>query len=970
MTGTLQGKELQERLRAIAGHTAVPGAALRALEDLPEEHLGACGDLFLERLGNLLAASAPMLDSLRGHPEWIAWLRERVELEDRPGSTSRTWDVPVADRDLLDPDLLKLPVAAWKQRQYLEIAYRDVSGLDGFETTVARLSAVADAIIARVLGECWSESGESIPPNVAPPKGFAVFALGKLGAAELNYSSDIDLLFCRRTRDEKEEMRFFTRLGERLARALSGAGSLYRVDLRLRPYGEAGALVPTLDSLVTYYESWGEAWERQALIKARYVTGDEDLGRHFTDFVQRYVFSRAPDDASLEELKRVKHRSEREYARPGGKIHVKQGPGGIRDIEFYVQFHQLIAGPRHAGARAPGTLEALQGLDEARVLLEGEHSQLALAYRFMRTVEHRLQMRALAPQAVVPDARSDLEPLARALGFEGTGEEAISALRAALDSYRKRVRVILERVYLTPGYLRLREREEEFAQLLTERMPRERARALLSAYGFAQPEKAWQNIRLMAMGPGGNILPPGERRAFLEFAFPLLDVIRGSLDPDHALHKLEGFAAATGNRVSFLRALAARRPHLQRLANLLALSNLSYQILVRHPEYFDSLARGVHLHEGRTAEEMYAELAGRFGASPRGEERENVLRRFRQREMVRIAYRDLAGLGDPVEIGSELSDLAEACLRASLELTRPPRDVFAPDEAAPLHVIAMGKLGSRQVHYGSDLDLVFLYDDPPDGARSAEARAEIQLALDARIERLLEFVAGVTTEGVAYRVDLRLRPEGSSGLLARSWSSFLEYAERHMQPWERMALVRSRNLFADAAQECRWEQVLERCVYRYPWDRPALEAVRRLKRRIETELSRESRSQLDFKHGKGGGSDLEFLVQLLQVMRGGEMKSLRSPSVAEALAALGKAGVLPAAEADELREAYRFQRRLESRYQLMEEWAAREISRESPALERLARSLGYHGRSEFLAEWDAHSVFVRGMMERYFYGDL
>ena len=952
MNQTLQGRELRDRLRA--------------LEDLPEGRLASCGDAFLAGLGCLLASSPPMLNWLRLHPEWITWLRERVEEESRSGSTSRTADVPDVDRDLQD-----LSVAEWKQRQYLEIAFRDIAGLDDFETTVSRLSAVAGTIIARVLEDCWSELRESAPPTVTPREGFAVFALGKLGAVELNYSSDIDLLFCRRTRDDKDEVRFFTRLGERLARALSHAGSdgmLYRVDMRLRPYGEAGALVPTFDSLVTYYESWGEAWERQALIKARHVAGDEDLGRHFTDFVRRHVFSRAPDDASLEELKRVKHRSEREYARPGGKIHVKQGPGGIRDIEFYVQYHQLIAGSRHAGARDAGTLEALQGLDDARVLLEGEHSKLALAYRFLRTVEHRLQLRALAPQAVVPEARADLEALAQVLGFGGRGEEAVSAFLAALDSYRKRVREILERIYLTPGYLRLQEKEEEFAQLLTERTPRERARALLSTYGFAEPEKAWQNIRLMAIGPGGNILPPGERRAFLEFAFTLLDVIRASLDPDQALHKLEGFAAATGNRVSFLRALAARRPHLQRLANLLALSNLSYQILVRHPEYFDSLARGVHLHEGRTAEEMYAELAERFGASPRGEDRENVLRRFRQREMVRVAYRDLAGLADAAETGAELSDLAEACLRAALELTRPPRDAFAPGEAAPLHVIAMGKFGSRQMHYGSDLDLVFLYDDPPDGDQSADNRAAIQLALDARVERLLEFVAGVTTEGIAFRIDLRLRPEGSSGLLARSWSSFVGYADLNMQPWERMALVRSRMLFADAARARRWEELVERTVYRYPWDRQAVEEVRHLKRRMEAELSRESRSQLDFKQGKGGVSDLEFLVRLLQVLRGGELRDLRSPRVTEALAALGKSGILPAAEADALAEAHRFQRRVESRYQLMEEWPAREISRESPALERLARSLGYSGHGEFLAEWDARCGFVRRMVEKYFYG--
>ncbi|HWT78328.1 MAG TPA: hypothetical protein VN648_05935, partial [Candidatus Methylomirabilis sp.] len=424
------------------------------------------------------------------------------------------------------------------------------------------------------------------------------FAMGKLGGRELNYSSDVDLVFCRRDSDSAEEQRFFTRLGERLIQALARVGPegfLYRVDMRLRPYGETGPLVPTLNSMVNYYESWGEAWERQALIKTRYIAGAEALGRRMQDFLTSFTFARQLDDSALEEIKRIKHRSEKEYADPG-RVHLKQGPGGIRDIEFYVQFQQLTCGWARPEVRVSSTLQAIDALGRARVLLEGEESLLSMAYRFLRIVEHRLQLRSLTPQAVLPQVQVELEKLARELGFQDSQRSAVDRFLHALQTYRSKVRAALERIYLSPGYLRLSEREEEFALLLSDRTPRERVHELLSQYGFQDIGKAWQNIRLLALGPAGRILPPGERRAFLEFVFPLLGALRDSIDPDQALHHLESFAAATGNRISFLRALAARRPHLIRLTNLLAYSNLCHQILSRHPEYFDSLARGVYLH--------------------------------------------------------------------------------------------------------------------------------------------------------------------------------------------------------------------------------------------------------------------------------------------------------------------------------------------------------------------------------------
>ncbi len=952
-------------------------------QEIPPEEFGKAPREFLRVLADLLVISPPMLDSLRAHPEWFGWLRRRMEgPTDSCGryECEHSWAAFAAEVGRDGPGLDA--VRAFKRREYLEIAFLDVAGLWRFEDLVARLSDLADWVINHALGQCWQRLVQEDPVTRGGhpgPDGFAAFALGKLGGRELNYSSDVDLIFCRRFAEDAAELRFYTRLGEQLIRALAQPGPdgfLYRVDMRLRPHGESGPLVPTIDNLVTYYESWGEAWERQALIKARFVAGARDLGERFEAFADGFCFARQMDDSSLEEIKRVKHRAEKEYEKGEGRFNLKQGAGGIRDIEFYVQYLQLISGCTHDSCRSASTLRALEGLASAHALLEGEESLLSLAYIFFRTIEHRLQLHALTPHASLPGDAVEMGMLAKGLGVESTPAEAAGLrLERILNEWRGRVRGILERIYLTPGYLRLTEREEELAQLLSDRTPKERVREILSQYGFQDPDKAWQNIRLLALGPAGRLLPPGERRAFLEFAFPMLEVLRDSIDPDLALHRLEIFAAATGNRVSFLRTLASRRAHLQRLVNLLALSDLANQILSRHPEYFDSLARGVHLHEGRRWEEMHAELRNRIGLSPRGEPPDAVLRRYRQRETARIAYRDLAGLADALMISDELAELGQACVQAAWGLTRPVLPAQPEDGRDTLSVFAFGKLGSRQMHYSSDLDLVFLYEDPGDDA-SPDDRGRIQREQDGRVERIVELLSAVTSEGVVYELDLRLRPEGATGLLARSWRSFADYVARSMQPWERMALIRSRLICSGVRTQREWDEMVARTVYEYGWDGAALEELRHLKRRIDIEKNKESRINVDFKYGKGGIVDLEFLVQWLQIHWGRDHREVRSPGVAAAVPALCSAGAISTSDRDQIMHIHRFQRLAENRFQLLEEWNSREVSRESPVLERLARSLGYRespdgsARRAFLGDWEKSARVVRALLEKHVFAGV
>jgi glutamate-ammonia-ligase adenylyltransferase len=976
-----------DRITQIAQKAFIPDRVQFIFESLLESitirEIEACPDSFLHNLGTLLTVSPPMLDTLRLHPEYLGWLNGQVRLfGENPDAFSGPDEESYYDENWRDWERESGAgmdrfenLRAFKRREYLFISFMDISGLFSFHETVARLSVLAEWIVQTTLDICREklESEEAERSGLEMPDGgFAVIAMGKLGGRELNYSSDIDLIFCRRNPTETKEADFFSKLGERMVRTLSKVGQegfLYRVDMRLRPHGSTGPLVPTIDSLMNYYESWGEPWERQALIKARFIAGCPEEGDRFQHFVRSFTFSRQLEEAALEDVKRVKHRAEKEYAVDSG-IHLKQGPGGIRDIEFYTQFSQLTIGWKYPEVRLENTLEAIEALARMKVLFQDEESILSLAYIFLRIAEHRLQLRALTPQAILPDSSEETELLARGLGFgEYTGSPG-NNFREILIRYRSKVRSILERVYLAPGYLRLHEREEELAQLLSERMPKERAHELLSQYGFRDINKAWQNIRLLALGPEGRLLPPGERRAFLEFAFPMLEVLGETVDPDQALNNLEDFATSTGNRISFLRTLASRRPHLSRLTNLLALSNRCRQILSRHPEYFDSLARGYYLHEGRQEGEMLSELMDRVGASPLGEERENVLRKYRKREMVRIAYRDLAGLADSLEISRELSDLASACLKAAVDWTRLPQMNPTEEREERLRLIAMGKLGSRQLHYASDLDLIFLYE--PAHESDPERRARLQMYQEERIEQILELFAGITPEGLAYEIDLRLRPEGASGILVRSWDSFFEYAKKYMQPWERMALVRSRILDDSSELVEQWNACLSTVVYEYDWDETAFESIRHLKRRIEKEKSRETKSNIDFKYGKGGIADIEFLVQFLQIKHGRRNPDIRVPGLRDAVDGLCNAGVLTETEKNTLVSAHRFERLVENRYQLMEEWASREISRKSPLLVRLAGSLGYRGehasvRKSFISDWEEAAKSVRNLVEKYFY---
>jgi glutamate-ammonia-ligase adenylyltransferase len=383
-------------------------------------------------LDKLKRASPVMSEAICSHPEWLEWLRQRLEVPSTARELARDWDEWIVETGSPGDEMSAL--RAFARREYVEIALRDIAGHSSFEDTVTRLSRLAEWVISVALYAIQGELAVRMPEVVDLYRGgFAVIALGKLGGGELNYSSDIDLIFCRRASDDAREMRFFTRLGERLVHFLGQRGAqgfLYRVDMRLRPYGETGPLVPTIESLENYYESWGEAWERQALIKARPICGDEELGHRFQRFAETFVFARQTDDSSLEEIKRVKHRAEREYARLGGRIDIKHGAGGIRDIEFYVQYLQLIAGGRFPEVRLRSTLDAIHALSSTKTLLDGEESQLALAYVLQRTIEHRLQLRMLTAQVLVPERRSELEVLARGLGFGSLEHSAPQLSRA------------------------------------------------------------------------------------------------------------------------------------------------------------------------------------------------------------------------------------------------------------------------------------------------------------------------------------------------------------------------------------------------------------------------------------------------------------------------------------------------------------------------------------------------------------
>jgi glutamate-ammonia-ligase adenylyltransferase len=914
--------------------------ALPADPDLVEALALLCGSS--RPIASLLARDPGLLRRTARSP----WL-----LEERPEADLRRLIARAASA--LDPDdvpgLHRL-LRRVRVREAARIALRDLRRARMSEVT-GELSSLATACIdAAIRFHDRRLRARHGPPagmeDREPGAGFCAVAMGKLGARELNFSSDVDLVYVYladgMTTGERPVTHFayYAKLAELVTESIAkptDEGFVFRVDLNLRPDGRNGPIVNSVRAAELYYQSFGRSWERNALVKARPAAGDEAAGRELLKLLEPFIWRRSLDLGVIEEIQAMKARID---ARAGaeGRDDLKLGKGGIREVEFFVSALQLLHGGKSPELRERAVLPALERLLFAGVVPARDRDALADAYLFLRRAEHRVQMVDGQQTHSLPPPEERLR-LARAMGMSSTED-----FDRTLGSHRRQVAALFGDLLGTgAGEVKL---DPELFLLADAHADHARRAEIAVQRGLADPDRA-----LAALDALGRRRTPFSASGDPAAAVTLLQDVLATPDPDQALAFLGDFAAALETPEPYFRLLAEHRRVARLLLSLFGTSDFLSKRFLRHPELLDTLLREdtIVLVKDMTAlrhelaERLHAVAGPAEPADARLEKRLAELRRFKNEEVLRVAIHDIAGTLPLSSVAEQLSDLAEASLGECLALAEEEAREKGRLPAERLCVIAMGKLGGREIGYHSDLDLIFLYRDPPGGSHGEHARLA---------QRLLSFLQMPLREGFLYKIDTRLRPSGNQGALVTSAGGFARYhtgtegssTPVRSQLWERQALLRARFVSGDQAlfREIH-DTVLVPALWGKPADAPALAAeIRRMRERIEGELGREATRGPNPKSGRGGLIDVEFAAQYLQLAHGHEHPSIRTPSTPVALRRLREAGLLRDGAFQALARGYDFLRRLDLRLRIVHDYAIDHLP-QGRALTQLARRLGYYG---------------------------
>jgi len=890
----------------------------------------------------------------------------------------------LAPLDSQDQILSKL--RHFKYDEFLRISSRDLSGRAELPVIAAELSDLAEACIeaalaaeTRLLAREFGGPPAENPEARACP-GFCVLGMGKLAGRELNFSSDIDLIYLTATdrgqtaggASSLDLHTYYTRLAENLTRALghnTDDGFVFRVDLRLRPEGRSGPIVNSLEAAVAYYESWGQPWERAALAKARPVAGDLALGERLLQELEPFLYRKFHDFGSLEDLKEMKLSIDRQAgslkSRVGPGYDCKLGRGGIREIEFFIQALILTYGGKRPQIRALSTPEALDRLRQDDLVSAAEHDALLNAWKYLRTLEHRLQLKDERQLHQLPTSNRDLEVLAR--HFRHLGPDAVDAFLRELQGHAETVSAIFQKLFSAPEQALKAEGDPALLRLLDRDLDRSALEAELKELGFEEPAAAAESLLALRDGPPGAYFSRRSRRTLEALAPLLLQEVVAAPDPDMALRLLERFLATIGARSTFFMLLREKPELTKFLVRLFGASEFLGNFFVLHPELLDDLISADALAE-RSPEQLRSELQAGLQRENDFEGKLDALRRFQKIQILRVGLADLAGKLAEEGVEAALTALAELCLFAAypIALEDVTRRYGRPEKTSGLLILGLGKLGAREMNYASDLDLIFVY--------AGEGRTRGKAPLSGHefyikvAQQLINVLTATTREGILYRIDARLRPSGSQGPLVVSLEAFERYHQKQSELWEKQALTKARVMVDPAGISARVMASVAGNVYGE--NRPAelIPEMRRMRERIEKELAQEKENRYDLKFGRGGQVEIEYLVQFLALAQGGKNPSLREPNTLKALAAMAQAGILPAADRAVLEAAHRFYRRLENRLRIVSDRAAHQLPQAGPDLKRLARRLGYAGDDPgraLLDDYQRHREAVRELYERY-----
>jgi [glutamine synthetase] adenylyltransferase / [glutamine synthetase]-adenylyl-L-tyrosine phosphorylase len=891
----------------------------------------------------------------------------------------------------------------YKCREMLRIGSRDLCGLATLQEVTGELSALAAGTLQRALEICeellQADFGAPLlddPPGCAGE--FTVLGMGKFGGRELNFSSDIDLIYFYASERGKTAglpdplggrrssiplHTYYVKLAEMLSRAIGQAtedGFVFRVDLRLRPDGNSGEMANSLRGAEVYYESWGQSWERAAMIKARPVAGSIALGERLLKALEPFVYRRYLDYGMLEDIKGMKQKIDRSLTREReGELNLKLGRGGIREIEFFIQALQLIYGGKHPALRERNSLHALELLRREGLVKETDARLLHEAYTFLRTVEHRIQVVQERQTHALPVRPEEMRALARRCGF--ADEEAF---RSELERHRQGVAAIFHDLFYSEEERR-DEVRPEIALLFDRGVDSDLVKDLLEEKGFRNPDGAYECLLTLRDGPAHAHLTQRSRRQLERIAPQFLQEVIDSPEPDMAMLNLERFLSALRARATFFALLAENREIIKVLVSLFATSQFLSRIFIQHPEILDYLVSGSYAVFLKDRAAMAKELAELLALASDYEEKLEVLRRYRKEEFLRIAMSDLQGHMAQEEGTLQLSALAEVLLQQALAIAREellPRFGLpwskgedGSEQQTAFAIIGMGKLGGQELNYHSDLDIIFIYQGEGETRPAAAADSERFRPLSNQeyfsklAQRTISVLTLMTREGYVYQIDTRLRPSGNQGPLVTSLSAYQRYHQASAQSWERQALAKARVV---AGPEAFARQIAEsncRIVYQQPLPANLREEIFRLRARMETEIAREGSEHFNIKTGRGGMVDVEFIAQYLQLLHGGSRPKLRQANTLAVLRALREEALLGEKDFLVLDSGYRFLRRLENRLRLVHDQSINELSGERAYLVKLARRLGYPDRPRrpdevFLEEYRAVTEKIRAVFER------
>lgn len=882
----------------------------------------------MEVLSRLLGSSPYLTQLLLRNPEYFYWLLEQDRLHQVPEDRYFLAECEQVTRPFEgEPGPAVEALRRLRRRETLRIAAQDLLGIATLEQVVRQVSDCADA----VLESAYRVLSAQLLGSPAP---FAVLGLGKLGGRELNFSSDVDLIYVYADGTDPGSMVRFGREYTRLLTQYSGQGHLYRVDLRLRPMGKTGEIAYPLSASLHYYQTWADTFDRLALMKCRVVAGDSQVGQHFVDSIQQLIFRKYPDVAAVEEIRWIKRRTDKKLReREEVFRNVKLGYGGIREIEFFVQAFQLLYGGLHPEIRTPNTLLALDRLVDQGFILPKDYRVLKTGYVYLRELEHRLQLVNDLQTHTLPRNDAELERCARRLGYRGKPGDPerhspLAWFAAELEHRTSAVHEVFESLFeeVRPG-----QGLEEIA--LSSDMDQAEAVDRLRSAGCKQPGDLYEAFRELAESPAFPHSPSRVRNLLANLLPRLVEYCALTSDPRALISRFDRLCEAVGSRGSMYAEVVENQEFARRLFKVLAAGDFVSETLIRSPELLDYIARW---HPGDRGEDRAA-LDSASDPDPKV-----ALRRFKRREEFKIAVDDILGV-ETFENRKRLSELADNCLAAAV------REVLArlPELASEdCLFLALGKLGGQELTYHSDLDLLFVFDDRP--GRIPPVR------FNDFVRECREQLEGYTEEGSAYKLDLRLRPEGKHGPLAAPFTAFEQYFRERAESWERLAYMKARVAWTSG-----WTPEFGQLFFGQEDKRGWLDQLRHVRERKEDEIGRETKSSdYDFKVGLGGLLDVQFAVQFLQLMH-----QLKEPNTRRAIGKLKDVSLLTDRQATVLTEGLRFLFHLEANRRLLEQASTTTIPKAPGENEVLSRFAGYASGEEFIRGYLEQRARIREVYE-------